>query len=92
MPGTCVNPSLLWSQDAIIPALSLAGQTLMGQSVMVKSSEVAVPPALPLNTALSYAHESHKHVLVYSVTVLKSCEWPGATLLSCSERLDARVE
>lgn len=27
------------SRDAIIPALSLAGQTLMGQSVMVKSSE-----------------------------------------------------
>jgi len=28
------------TRESIIPALSLAGQTLMGQSVMVKSSEV----------------------------------------------------
>ena len=38
------------TRESIIPALSLAGQTLMGQSVMVKSSEVrykTLPNVLP---------------------------------------------
>ena len=34
------------TRESIIPALSLAGQTLMGQSVMVKSSEVCVAARL----------------------------------------------
>jgi RNA-binding protein 39 len=42
------------TRESIIPALSLAGQTLMGQSVMVKSSEVRRrKPSTPISGCAS---------------------------------------
>ncbi len=35
-----VRGAVLWRQEDVVTALALTGQTLMGQAVMVKSSEV----------------------------------------------------
>ncbi len=55
----------MFLQDDVVKALALTGQTLMGQSIMVKSSEVRLQQLCiaPLSQISPMSHALHIHIL-----------------------------